>query len=143
LETLNRLLTNTRKISIEWGDCDPAGIVYYPRYFAWYNDCTTALFAAAGVSARALHESFGIVGIPMVDTRAQFYLPSTFEEELVVESTLLEFRRSSFDIRHRMLKDGVLAVEGFETRVWAARDPENPRRLRSQRVPAEVVARFA
>ncbi len=136
------LLTNTRKISVEWGDCDPAGIVFYPRYFEWFNACTAALFAAAGISSHALHDTWGLAGIPMVDTRARFFTPSTFEDELTIESVLLEFRRSSFDIRHRMLKNGELAVECFETRVWTVRDPSNPARLKSQPVPPEVVARF-
>jgi len=128
-------MTATRRIFIEWGDCDPAGIVYYPRYFEWFNESTAALFRAAGALERAL--------IPMVDTRARFFLPSKYEEELIVETTLLEFRRSSFDIHHRMLKNGTLAVEGFETRVWAVRDPQNPERLRSEPVPAEIRARFS
>lgn len=136
------MLTNIRKISVEWGDCDPAGIVFYPRYFEWFNACTAALFAAAGISSHALHALYGLAGIPMVDTRAKFFLPSTFEEELTVESVLLEFRRSSFDIQHRMLKSGALAVECFETRVWTVRDPANSARLLSQPVPAEVIARF-
>lgn len=29
------VLINRRTIRIEWGDCDPAGIVFYPRYFEW------------------------------------------------------------------------------------------------------------
>ncbi len=78
----------------------------------------------------------------MVDTRAKFFIPSKFEDELTVESTVLEFRRSSFDVHHRMLKSGALAVEGFETRVWTIRDPDNPERLRSQPIPAEVKALF-
>ncbi len=136
------MLTNIRSFSVEWGDCDPAGIVFYPRYFEWFNACTAALFAAAGISSHALHDTYGLAGIPMVDTRARFFQPSTFEDRLTVESELLEFRRSSFDIRHRLLKGGVLAVECLETRVWAVRDPDNPSRMRSQPVPADVIARF-
>lgn len=136
------MLTNTRKISVEWGDCDPAGIVWYPRYFEWFDASTAALFAAAGVSNNVMHKSYRIVGIPMVDTRARFFIPSKFEDELTIESTVTEFRRSSFDVHHRMLKNGQLAVEGFETRVWTVRDPDDPERLRSQPIPAEVIARF-
>ncbi len=136
------MLTNTRIISIEWGDCDPAGIVWYPRYFEWFDASTAALFAAAGVSNSVMHKTWRIVGIPMVDTRAKFFLPSKFEDRLTIESTVLEFRRSSFDVRHRMLKDGALAVEGFETRVWTVRDTEDPERLRSAPIPAEVIALF-
>ena len=78
----------------------------------------------------------------MVDTRAEFFIPSKFEDELTIESTVLEFRRSSFDVRHRMLKNGELAVEGFDTRVWTVRDSDDPERLTSQPIPAEVIARF-
>jgi 4-hydroxybenzoyl-CoA thioesterase len=127
---------------VEWGDCDPAGIVYYPRYFEWFDASTAALFAAAGVPNSVMHKTWRILGIPMVDTRARFFIPSKFEDTLTVESTVLEFRRSSFDVRHRMLKDGRLAVEGFETRVWTVRDSEDPERLKSQPIPAEVIARF-
>jgi 4-hydroxybenzoyl-CoA thioesterase len=136
------LLTNTRKISVEWGDCDPAGIVWYPRYFEWFDASTAALFTAAGVSNSVMHKHYRVVGIPMVDTRARFLIPSRFEDELTIESTVTEFRRSSFDVRHRMLKNGALAVEGFETRVWTVRDADDPERLRSQPIPADVIARF-
>ena len=137
------MLTHTRKISVEWGDCDPAGIVYYPRYFEWFDGATTALFTAAGVSNGVMHNHYRILGIPMVDTRATFFIPSKCEDELTIESTVLEFRRSSFDVRHRMLRhDGKLAVEGFETRVWTVRDKEDPERLRGAPIPPEVIALF-
>ena len=38
------MLKNTRTIRIQWGDCDPAGIVFYPRYFEWFDACTILLF---------------------------------------------------------------------------------------------------
>ncbi len=137
------MLTHTRKISVEWGDCDPAGIVYYPRYFEWFDGATTALFTTAGVSNGVMHNHYRIVGIPMVDTRATFYIPSKYGDELTIESTVLEFRRSSFDVRHRMIRhDGTLAVEGYETRVWTVRDREDPERLRSAPIPPEVIALF-
>ena len=40
-------------------------------------------------------------------------------------------------------KAGTLAVEGFETRVWVTRDGGDPQRIKSQPIPAEVLARFA
>jgi 4-hydroxybenzoyl-CoA thioesterase len=136
------LLTNSRIITVQWGDCDPAGIVWYPRYFEWFDASTAALFAAAGVSNSVMHKTYRILGIPMVDTRAKFFIPSKFGDELMIESTVLEFRRSSFDVRHRMLKNGELTVEGSETRVWTVRDSDDPERLRSAPIPAEVIARF-
>ena len=42
-------LINRKSIQIEWGDCDPAKIVYYPRYLAYFDACTAALFKKAGL----------------------------------------------------------------------------------------------
>jgi 4-hydroxybenzoyl-CoA thioesterase len=50
--------------------------------------------------------------------------------------------RSSFKLEHRLTLKGALAAEGFETRVWVVRDSADPARLRSQPIPAEVVARL-
>jgi 4-hydroxybenzoyl-CoA thioesterase len=134
-----------RAVTIEWGDCDPAGIVFYPRYFAMFDASTAALFAAAlGMPKIRWTRKFGILGIPMVDTRAKFHIPSAYGDEVTIESRVTAFRRSSFDVHHRLLKPGdTLRVEGFETRVWTARDPENPERIRSAPIPVEVVSAFA
>jgi len=38
------MLINTRIVRVQWGDCDPAGIVFYPRYFEWFDASTILLF---------------------------------------------------------------------------------------------------
>ena len=136
-------LVHRRALTIEWGDCDPAGIVFYPRYFAMFDTSTCALFQAAlGMTKIAWTRHYGILGIPMVDTRAKFHIPSAYGDEVVIESRVSAFRRSSFDVVHRLLKpDGALAVEGFETRVWTVREAEGGR-IRAAPIPPEVIAAF-
>ena len=137
------MFKTSRQVSIEWGDCDPAGIVFYPRYFAFFDASTANLFEAAGFKKLEMLKQFNAVGFPMVDTRANFSIPSRFGDEVVIESTITEFRRSSFDVYHRLLKQGELAVEGFETRVWAVRDPENEERLKSAPIPQAIIDAFS
>jgi 4-hydroxybenzoyl-CoA thioesterase len=136
------MLTNKKKIHVEWGDCDPAGIVYYPRYFAYFDNCTSALFEAAGLPKHEMLKTYGIVGIPMVDTRARFVTPSRFGDDLIVESSVSEWRRSSFDVQHKLFKDDVLAVECFETRVWAARSATDADKIEGRAIPQEVIGKF-
>jgi 4-hydroxybenzoyl-CoA thioesterase len=137
------MLTNRRTLTVEWGDCDAAGIVYFPRYFEWFDACTAALFRRAGLEKHALIETFGIVGYPVVDTRARFILASTFGDTVDVDTTISRWGRSSFDVQHRLLRGSDLAVEGFETRVWTVRAAGEPRRLESHPIPAEVIERFS
>jgi 4-hydroxybenzoyl-CoA thioesterase len=136
------ILTNRKTIRVEWGDCDPVGIVYYPRYFAYFDNCTAALFEAAGLPKHQMLKTYGIVGIPMVDTRARFLAPSKFGDDIVIESCITEWRRSSFDVQHKVFKGDVLAVECSETRVWAVRSKSDPEAIEGQSVPQEVLARF-
>ena len=138
------MLTNRRDVRIVWGDCDPAGIVFYPRYFEMFDTSTTALFERAlGMTKFQFVKAYNSVGYPMVDTRARFLLPTRYGDDVVIETTVTEIRRSSFDIRHRLMKEGELAVEGFETRVWVERDPADPDKIKAKPLPPDMVAKLS
>jgi 4-hydroxybenzoyl-CoA thioesterase len=134
------MFVNRRSVTIEWGDCDPAGIVFFPRYFAMFDASTAHLFAAAlGYDKFALRKRFGIVGFPIVDTSARFIIPSRYGETVTIETTISRFGRSSFGVAHKLLRGEDLAIEAAETRVWAAADPSDPDRIRGVPIPAEVI----
>ena len=137
------MLTYVRNTRIEWGDCDPAGIVFFPRYFAMFDSCTTGLFSQAlGMSKFDFIKHYEFAGYPMVDTRARFLKPTKFGDDVVIETTIAEFRRSSFDVRHRLSYKGELAVECFDTRVWVARDPNDPEKIKAKPIPPDVIAKL-
>jgi 4-hydroxybenzoyl-CoA thioesterase len=48
------MFVSQKHLLVEWGHCDPAGIVFYPQYLAWFDDCATALFTNAGMPTRTL-----------------------------------------------------------------------------------------
>jgi 4-hydroxybenzoyl-CoA thioesterase len=132
-----------RQFTIEWGHCDPAGIVFNSRFFEFFDWGTWVLFETAlGVKPAALAGVFGITGIPLVDAGARFLAPARFGDVVELTSQVKEFRRSSFDVEHQLIVRGELAVEGRETRVWATRDAADPSRIKAQPVPDEVIARF-
>jgi len=135
------MLINRYELRVEWGDCDAAGIVFYPRYFAWFDAATFHLFARTGLSMRALWEKFGSVGTPLVDASARFLIPSRWGEDLVCESAVSEWgQSSSFTVTHKILKAGKLAVEGIEKRVWVVPHPTEKGRIKGAPVPKEIIA---
>jgi 4-hydroxybenzoyl-CoA thioesterase len=141
------MLVNRRTVRIEWAHCDPAGIVFYPRYFEMFDTSTHHLFERAGWKKRDLIREFAIVGYPMVDTRARFIAPSAFGDDIVIETRIAAFRNSSFDVEHKAFKpvEGgeILAIEAWETRVWVGPHPEDPKRLKSRPIPRVVIARLS
>jgi 4-hydroxybenzoyl-CoA thioesterase len=136
-------IVNRREITADWGHCDPAGFVFNSRFFEYFDTSSWALFhAALGVAPADLAGTFDIVGIPLVDARAKYLQPVKFGDPIDIETTIGEFRRSSFSVHHRLLVGGTLTVEGSETRVWAAADKDDPARLKSRPIPEDVIARF-
>jgi 4-hydroxybenzoyl-CoA thioesterase len=137
------MLVNSRTVRIEWGDCDPAGIVYYPRYFAFFDACTAALFERAlGMTKHDYLKAYGFAGHPLVSTQSRFIIPTRFGDDVRIDSMITEFRRSSFDVSHRLHKHGALAVEGVETRVWVQGDAANGK-MKGAPIPPEVIERLS
>jgi 4-hydroxybenzoyl-CoA thioesterase len=134
------MLVNRRALRIEWGQCDPAGIVFYPQYLIIFDTAAGYLFERTGLAPAAMRKKYGIVGMPVVEVGARFVQPCRFDDSVIVESEVGEWGRSSFTVRHRILKDGELALDGFEKRVWAAPHPERPGAIKAQAVPAEIIA---
>jgi 4-hydroxybenzoyl-CoA thioesterase len=132
--------TNTRAVRIEWGDCDPAGIIFYPRYFEIFDASSALLFEAAlGITKFEMFKTLDFAGWPLVNTHARFLKPTRFGDDVTVESTIT-FSRSSFEIAHRLSLKGELCVECTDKRVWTVRDESGA--LKSRPVPEEVLAKF-
>ena len=137
------MLVNRRVVRIEWGDCDPAGIVYYPRYFAIFDASTSALIERAlGMTKLQYLKAYDFAGHPLVSTHCRFLMPTRFGDDVIIETTATEFRRSSFDVRHRLTLNQSLAVEVFETRVWVQGSPARGH-MKAVPVPREVIDRLA
>lgn len=133
----------TRRVRIEWGQCDPAGIVYAPRYLDMFGESTILLFEAAGLPRkRDMLRDLGVAGFPMVDVSARFVRPTAYGDDVTIESAVPVFGNASFTIGHRLLLDGALCVECTEKRVWTVPAPDRPGGLRAERVPDEIRAMF-
>ena len=129
-----------RTVRIEWGDCDPAGIVFYPRYFAMFDHSTVLLIeqALGDEEASRSTSSYGFGGYPVgARRRRASCLPTRYGDDVEIESAFTKVGRSSFSLQHQLTLDGALAVEGNETRCWVVRDPSRPGGLRAQPMPDE------
>ncbi|RDV03876.1 acyl-CoA thioesterase [Undibacter mobilis] len=133
--------TNTRNLRIEWGDCDPAGIIFYPNYFRIFDHSTAMLFEAAlGMTKHEMFKKLEFEGWPLIKTQARFLKPTRFGDDCVVESTV-NFGRSSFEVAHRLSCNGAVCAEANEKRVWTVRDASG--QLKSHPIPDAVLAKFA
>lgn len=130
--------TSIYKRRVEWGDCDPAQIVFYPNYFRWLDAATHHLFTTAGLDWADLFKRYGVVGLPLVDAGARFVSPSSYGDELAIESHVSQWRSKVLVVSHRVLNGERLIVEGTEKRVWAGRHRDDPKRMQALLIPDEI-----
>lgn len=132
-----------RRVRVEFGNCDPARIVYYPNYVAWIDQSTHRLFEDVGLSVKDLQDRLG-VQVPLVDLSAQFVSPAGWGDEIEIESHVSRLGSKSFEVSHVMTDaaTGVVLVKARETRVCVSIDPKAPKAIRSCAIPDEMRAIF-
>ena len=54
------LKKNIYKITVNWGDCDPAGIVFYPNFYKWMDEAHWDYFDQIGQSIIKLKKQYKI-----------------------------------------------------------------------------------
>jgi 4-hydroxybenzoyl-CoA thioesterase len=136
------MLTNKRTVLVEFGHCDPSGIVYNPNYFIWFDFSVHALLACGNLGLKKMMAEFGIDGIPVVEYKTKFLAPARWGDELLIETGVLNLHRCAFDIQHRVFNAGVLAAECVETRVCTALDPQQGR-VKARELPPQLVELFS
>lgn len=132
------------RIVVQFGECDPAGLLYYPRYFDLFHRTMEAWFG------EALDLPYGPflrdrkLGVPTVHAEADYHRPSTFGEALTVTLELPELGRSSMTFRYEVRGEqaGDLRAEGRVVCVLMDLDPASERYLRAVPVQGEIRERI-
>ena len=133
-------LTHTYSLRVEFGDCDPAQIVWFPNFFRWVDAASRHFFVQCGLpSWKETERDRGILGTPLVDTQARFLRPASYGDELSIDSSVTEWRRKSFVMTHRIRRGETLLVEITEVRVFARRkgDGSDPHAIEAVPVPPD------
>ena len=73
--------------------CDPAGIVFYPRYFEMMNDCVEAFFSK--VVAWPFEEIHRSAAVPTAEIRTRFAAPSHHGDTLMLSLRISKVGRTS------------------------------------------------
>lgn len=129
------------RVQLQWGECDPAGIIFYPTYFRWFDSATWNMFAEAGYHAKRMRAEH--LAMPLVAANCQFKNPAEQQDRAEVRSRILRWGGKSFVIHHTVVReDGTVLAEGSETRVWGRylNGPGSP--LKGQPITEELKALF-
>jgi len=131
--------TTTYSVDVHFGDCDPAGIVFFPNFSRWMDAASLAFFMQCGVQPwRVLEKTRGIVGTPLLEIHTRFIQSVTYGETIQIETCIEAWHGKAFVQLHRVMRDGELVCEGRETRIFVTRDATG--KLKSMAVPDDIRA---
>lgn len=102
---------------IDWGDCDAAGIVFFPNFFAWVDSHFHQFTGSLGFDHRSLLEQYGLLGTPLRDTRCTYHSPATYGDRLTICSRVTKVGQSSLSSAYRFTRGETFIAEARETRV--------------------------
>ena len=129
------------EVEVMFGDCDPAGIVFFPNFSKWMDASSLHFFMKCGVPPwRELVKTTGIIGTPLLEVHVKFMRPATYGERLQVHTRIVEWRDKVFIHKHVVQRGDDILCEGTETRAFCVRHPEDPNRIKAIPVPEDIRA---
>ena len=124
---------------VEFGDCDPARIVWFPNFFRWIDAASRHFFIACGVPPwHETERTTGLIGTPLVDTHAKFIKTASYGDVLQIHTSIAEWRGKSFVQRYRVTRGDELIMECDEVRIFAARKEGDATGIRAVSVPPDI-----
>ena len=126
---------------VHWGDCDPAGIIFYPTYFRWMDAATWAFLASVGYAPQRMRDEH--LAMPLVAADCEFLAPARHGDRCEVRSRIARFGGASFMVAHEIVRaDAATLARGNEKRVWGrfANGPGTP--MKGVQIPEDVRALF-
>lgn len=125
-----------RLSQIEFNHCDPAGIVFYPRYFEMVNSVVENFFAdVVGRSFAQMHLGQGN-GVPTVRIEAEFVAPSRLGEKVLFTLEIVKLGGASAEFAIRAALGAEERMRLRLTLVWieAGRAAPWPQEMRARMV---------
>jgi len=108
-------------VRVEFGDCDPARIVWFPNFFRWIDAASRHFFVECGVPPwHDTEKSIGLIGTPLVDTQASFIRTASYGDELQIHVSITEWRSKSFVQSYRVMRGEEDIMRCNEVRIFAA-----------------------
>ena len=122
---------------VEFGDCDPAGIVWFPNFFRWIDAASRHFFVECGVPRwEETAKTIGVIGTPLVDTHTRFVSSASYGDKLQFAVTVREWRSKSFVQAYRVTRGEDLILECEEVRIFGGRRDDGS--LCALPVPSEI-----
>jgi 4-hydroxybenzoyl-CoA thioesterase len=124
------------EVEVMFGDCDPAGIVFFPNFNKWMDAASLNFFVQCGIPPwRELVKTHGIIGTPLLEIHTKFSQSATYGQRLQVHTSIETWGRKTVTQRHIVKRGDDLICEGTEVRALCIKHPDDPSRIKAIEIP--------
>ncbi len=125
---------------VEWGECDPAGIVFYPNYFRYIDAAFHELARKAGFDQTSLIRTYGLFGTPLVEAKLRFLGPARYGDKVTIAVSISRLGRTGLTLSYRLFAASRLIAEGHEARVFTKASDKGGQGLVPAPIPPAIRA---
>lgn len=128
------MIMYSKELVVAWGECDPFGLVYFPRILEWFNDTEHEMFSAAGYPIKNMINDDRTTFV-MGEIHFRFVGPAAYGERVTSTITLERIGNSTLHWNCKAVNanDGSTVTEGRAIRVYAHIGDDGS--LKSVRIP--------
>lgn len=131
--------TTVYEVKVAFGDCDPAGIVFFPNFSRWMDASSLHFFMQCGLAPwRELEKTTGIIGNPLLEIHTKFLRPATYGDTLHVHTSIESWAAKTYVHRHVVMRGDTVLCEGRETRAFVVHPDGDRSRIKAVAVPGFI-----
>ena len=130
------MIQHEHSIKIYYRDIDKMGIVYYSRYFEYFEESRTELLSSIGLEITTV-ENKGIT-LPVISSHCDFLKSAKFEDEIIIKTWINEKPRSTLKIYYEVLLNHSfdLLAKGYTVHAFLGKNG------RPKKPPSEILLRL-
>ena len=122
------MIQYTHSVKIYYRDVDKMGIVYYSRYFEYFEESRTELLASIGFDITSIEQE-GIT-LPVISSYCDFKKGAQFEQVILIKTWIDEKPKSTLKINYEVILKGStsLIAKGYTIHAFIGRNgkPKRP-----------------
>ena len=112
------MIKHCNEFKVFYKDIDRMGIVYYSRYFEFFEQARTEMFSEIGLKYSEL-EAQGFM-LPVIEAHAEYKKGATFEQEIIIDTVITEVPKTRLKFRYevKLKEGGDLLMKGYTIHVF-------------------------
>lgn len=126
---------------VHWGECDPAGIIFFPNYARWMVEGVNAFLLEIGFdpNGKISQTSFG--GLPAVRSVFEYSAPAYLHAQVVHAIEVKSLGAKSLTFAHTISHGETVLAKAEDIRVWVEFEPGG--QIQSKAIPGTLRALLA